>query len=54
MIVKKTLLPPSNGAIGPLRGEAYQVVDTASRTYTNELSLFAGAVDVCLAASRRL
>ena len=43
--------PPSNGAVGPLRGEAYQVVDTASRTYTNELSLFGGAVDISLAAS---
>ena len=27
------------------------MVDTASRTYTNELSLFGGAVDISLAAS---
>jgi len=42
--------PPSNGALGPLRGRAYQIVDVASRTYTNELSLFGGGVKLSLAA----
>jgi len=43
--------PPSNGALGPFRGRAYQVVDVSSRTYTNELSVFSGALDVKLSAS---
>ena len=43
--------PPSNGALGPFRGRAYQVVDVPSRTYTNELSVFSGALDVKLRAS---
>ena len=32
--------PPSNGALGPLRGRAFQIVDVASRSYSNELALF--------------
>jgi len=43
--------PPSNGALGPLRGRAFQIVDVASRTYRNELSLFGGAVQLSLAAT---
>ncbi len=42
--------PPSNGALGPLVGEAYQIVDVASSTYINELSLFGGGVRLSLAA----
>jgi len=29
--------PPSNGALGPLIGEAYQIVDVATATYSNQL-----------------
>jgi hypothetical protein len=29
--------PPSNGALGPFVGEAYQLVDVASETYANQL-----------------
>ena len=43
--------PPSTGALGPLRGRAFQIVDVASRTYRNELSLFGGAVQLSLAAT---
>ncbi|KAJ1452975.1 hypothetical protein M885DRAFT_525398 [Pelagophyceae sp. CCMP2097] len=42
--------PPSNGALGPLRGAAFQTVDVRQKTYVNELSLFNGAVDIKLAA----
>jgi hypothetical protein len=42
--------PPSNGALGPLRGEAFQIVDTATSTYINELSLFGGGLTLSLAA----
>lgn len=45
--------PPSNGALGPLRGEALQVVDVERSTYTNELSLFNGLFDVKLSATFR-
>jgi hypothetical protein len=43
--------PPSNGALGPLRGKAYQVIDAEARTYSNELELFGGALELKLAAS---
>ena len=41
--------PPSNGALGPFRGRAFQVVDVDSRTYSNELSV--GPLDVKLMAT---
>ena len=41
--------PPSNGALGPFRGRAFQVVDVDSRTYSNELSV--GPLDVKLSAT---
>ena len=43
--------PPSNGALGPIRGAALQVVDVPSRTYTNELALVGGLLEVKLRAS---
>ena len=43
--------PPSNGALGPFRGRAFQVVDVASKTYTNELAAFGGALFVKLLAT---
>ena len=42
--------PPSNGALGPVRGAAFQVVDSAARSYVNELTLF-DAVTVAVRAS---
>jgi len=42
--------PPSNGALGPLRGAAFQIIDVASKSYVNELSLFGGALTLSLAA----
>ena len=42
---------PSNGALGPLRGDGIQSVDVANRQYTNILRLFGGAVSVALRAS---
>ena len=41
---------PSNGALGPVRGAAFQVVDSAARSYVNELTLF-DAVTVAVRAS---
>jgi len=43
--------PPSNGALGPLRGRAYQTVDASSQSYTNELYLFGNALSVLLQAT---
>lgn len=43
--------PPSNGALGPFRGDAFQIVDADARTYVNELLLGGGAIKICLAAS---
>ncbi|EOD31548.1 hypothetical protein EMIHUDRAFT_252286 [Emiliania huxleyi CCMP1516] len=43
--------PPSNGALGPVRGAAFQRVDVPSRTYTNELSLLGAALFVQLTAT---
>lgn len=43
--------PPSNGALGPLRGRAFQVVDVASQSYSNELTLFGGALNIKLDAT---
>ena len=43
--------PPSNGALGPIAGEAYQIVDAAGKTYSNELALGGGALTITLAAS---
>ena len=38
-VVHSTAPPPSNGVIGPFRGESFQVVDVASRRYENALSV---------------
>ena len=43
--------PPSNGALGPLRGRAYQIIDVDAGTYSNELSLFGGALQLKLKAT---
>ena len=43
--------PPSNGALGPIRGKAFQIIDVASRTYSNELSVFGGALQLKLKAT---
>ena len=45
-----TAPPPSNGALGPVRGAAFQIVDSERRSYVNELTLF-DAVTVALRAS---
>ena len=42
---------PSNGALGPLRGDGLQIVDVAKRRYANELRLFGGNARVTLEAS---
>ena len=38
-MVYSTAPPPSNGALGPFRGVAYQDVDLASGTYANVLAV---------------
>lgn len=38
-VVYSTAPPPSNGALGPFRGVAYQDVDLASATYANILAV---------------
>ena len=43
--------PPSNGALGPLRGRAYQVIDADAATYSNELSLFGNLIQLKLKAT---
>ena len=43
--------PPSNGALGPLRGKAFQIVDSDAGTYSNELSLFGGTLQLKLQAT---
>ena len=42
---------PSNGALGPLRGDGLQIVDVAKRRYANELRLFGGNARVTLEAT---
>merc|ERR1719335_703069 len=42
---------PSNGALGPLRGDGLQIVDVAKRRYANELRLFGGSARVTLEAT---
>ena len=42
--------PPSNGALGPVRGEAFQIVDVERNSYVNELSLGGGLLTLSLAA----
>lgn len=42
--------PPSNGALGPFVGEAYQMVDVYTNTYSNQLVLLGGLLDVTLCA----
>ncbi|KAL1503473.1 hypothetical protein AB1Y20_011957 [Prymnesium parvum] len=43
--------PPSNGALGSLRGAAFQTICTRSQTYVNELSLFDNAFSLRLTAN---
>ena len=43
--------PPSNGMLGPLPGEGYQIVDVDAGTYVNELVALGGALSVALEAS---
>mmetsp|Transcript_64999 Transcript_64999/g.89319 ORF Transcript_64999/g.89319 Transcript_64999/m.89319 type:complete len:366 (-) Transcript_64999:253-1350(-) len=43
--------PPSNGALGPFVGEAYQVVDVLRKVYSNQLML--GPLNVTLSADFR-
>uniref|UniRef100_A0A7S4FCQ3 Plastid lipid-associated protein/fibrillin conserved domain-containing protein n=1 Tax=Chrysotila carterae TaxID=13221 RepID=A0A7S4FCQ3_CHRCT len=42
--------PPSNGALGPFVGEPFQIVDSRSQSYVNELGFLNGALKVELAA----
>lgn len=42
---------PSNGALGPLKGDGLQIVDVEKRRYINELRLFGGNARVALEAT---
>ena len=45
--------PPSNGALGPFVGEAFQAIDLDATAYTNLLTLGGGLLEVALHATWR-